>query len=118
VIPDEHDFQWIVERITNHYRATAIYLFGSQAKGTSDHRSDIDLLIVGPARLPPERRGKEVAAALGTFPARFDLLFYTEEELAEACADPRSFISTVMARARPLYCRGRKETNIPRVVPE
>jgi predicted nucleotidyltransferase len=103
MIPDEHDLRWITERVTSHYRATAIYLFGSHAKGTGRHDSDIDLLIIGPSRLPPERRGKEVAAALAAFPAGFDLLFHTEEELAEACADPYSFLASVLPKARTLY---------------
>ena len=101
--PDEHDLRWITDRVTSHYRATAIYLFGSHAKGTGHHGSDIDLLIIGPSRLPPERRGKEVAAALAAFPADFDLLFHTEEELAEACTDPYSFIGSILPRARALY---------------
>jgi uncharacterized protein len=103
MIPDEHDLRWITERVTSHYRATAIYLFGSHAKGTGSRDSDIDLLIIGPSRLPPERRGKEVAAALAAFPAGFDLLFHTEEELAEACVDPCSFLASILPRARALY---------------
>jgi len=103
MIPDELDLRWIIERVTSHYHATAIYLFGSHAKGTGHHGSDIDLLIIGPSRLPPERRGKEVAAALAAFPAGFDLLFHTEEELAEACADPYSFLASILPGARALY---------------
>jgi hypothetical protein len=105
MIPDERDLRWFTERVTSHYRATAIFLFGSHAKGTGRHESDIDLLIVGPSRLPPEHRGKHVAAALTAFPARFDLLFHTEEELAEACADPYSFIASILPQARALYRR-------------
>ena len=51
MIPDEHDLRWITERVTSHYRVTAIYLFGSHAKGTGGRDSDIDLLIIGPSRL-------------------------------------------------------------------
>jgi len=103
MIPDEQDLRWITQRVTSHYHATAVYLFGSHAKGTGGHDSDIDLLIIGPSRLPPERRGRQVAAALAAFPARFDLLFHTEEELAEACADPYSCIASVLPRVRVLY---------------
>jgi uncharacterized protein len=103
MIPDEHDLRWITERVTSHYRATAIYLFGSHAKGTGSRDSDIDLLIIGPSRLPPERRGKGVPAPLAAFPVGFDLLFHTEEELAEACVDPCSFLASILPRARALY---------------
>lgn len=103
--PDERDLSWIVQRVRSRCDARAIYLFGSQAKERSHARSDIDLLIVGPSRLPRARRGREVAAALAVFPRRFDLLFYTPRELAEEYADPYSFIASVMASARPLYLR-------------
>lgn len=105
MIPNERDLMWIVGRVRSGFDATAVYLFGSHAKGTPRPGSDIDLLIVGPSRLPRVRRGREVAAALAAFPTRFDLLFYTEEELSEERTDPRSFISTVMANARVLYER-------------
>jgi predicted nucleotidyltransferase len=110
MIPDERDFAWIVARVRSCFDATAVYLFGSHAKASPRPGSDIDLLIVGPSRLPRSRRGREVAAALAAFPTRFDLLFYTEEELAEERSDPRSFVSTVMASARTLYER---ETQAP-----
>lgn len=103
--PTERDLEWIATRVRSCFDATTIYLFGSQAKGTAHSSSDIDLLIVGPSRLPQLRRGREVAAALAAFPAKFDLLFYTEPELAEARRDRLSFISTILANARTLYER-------------
>ena len=104
--PDWRDLSWIVGRVRGRCDASAIYLFGSHAKRGPHPHSDIDLLIVAPSRLPRMRRGRDVAAALAVFPRRFDLLFYTEQELAEECADPYSFISSVMSSARPLYVRG------------
>jgi predicted nucleotidyltransferase len=105
VIPAQSDLDWIVKRVTTFFDATTIYLFGSHAKGMAAPGSDIDLLIVGPSRLPRSRRGREVAAALAAFPAHFDLLFYTEAELAEARSDPLSFMATILAKARILYQR-------------
>jgi predicted nucleotidyltransferase len=110
VIATEQDFQWIVDRVRARFDATTIYLFGSHAKGMPKPESDIDLLIVGPSRLPQSRRGREVAAALAAFPANFDLLFYTDSELAEACTDPLSFISTILLNAKILYQRPRAGT--------
>ncbi|HSZ69479.1 MAG TPA: nucleotidyltransferase domain-containing protein [Solirubrobacteraceae bacterium] len=107
MIPDERDLAWIVRRVRNLYDASAIYLFGSCATQTAHAKSDIDLLIVGPSGVPRERRGREVAAALAAFPRRFDLLFYTECELAEELADPYSFMTRVMLAAQPLYRTGR-----------
>lgn len=99
----DEDLTLIVGRVRASFDATAIYLFGSQAKGSAKSGSDIDLLVVGPSRLPQGRRGREVVVALATFPSHFDVLFYTEAELDEACADPHSFMSSVMVSARLLY---------------
>ncbi len=107
---DERDVAWIVERVRSRCDVTAIWLFGSHARHRSHGASDIDLLIVGPSRLPRPRRGREVAAALAVFPRPFDLLFYTEQELAEECADPYSFMSSVMAGAQALYRRSASHT--------
>lgn len=101
--PDDRDLAWIVESIRSRFATTAIYLFGSHAKHTSHADSDIDLLIVGETRLPRFSRGREVTAALKAFPARFDLLFFTEAELAEEMVDPLSFTSRVMTTAQRLY---------------
>jgi uncharacterized protein len=102
----ERDLAWIVNRVRGCCEPTAIYLFGSHARGTAHAGSDIDLLIVGPSRIPRWHRGREILATLTSFPSRFDLLFYTEEELAEECADPLSFMSSVMASARAVFGSG------------
>ncbi len=101
--PDEADFAWIVQRICSCSRPQAVYLFGSWALGQGHARSDIDLLIVEPSRMAQRWRGRQVANALAPYPRSFDLLFYTPEELEEQRADPASFASTIMTRARRLY---------------
>ena len=101
--PDERDLAWMVERIRGCSEPQAIYLFGSWARGSAHERSDVDLLMVEPSRLPQRWRGREVATALASYPRRFDLLFYTPAELEEQRRDPCSFISTVLLYARMLY---------------
>lgn len=114
---DERDVAWIVDSVRSRCDVTAIWLFGSHARDRAHHASDIDLLIVAPSRLPRPRRGREVAATLAVFARPFDLLFYTEQELAEECADPYSFMSSVMAGAQALYRRGAPDT-VPARPPE
>ncbi len=104
--PDGRDLAWIVQRVRGACDVSAIYLFGSHSRDGAHRGSDIDLLIVAPSRLPRARRGHHVAAALSSFPSQFDLLFYTEQELAEECGDPYSFMSSVVASARVLYRSG------------
>jgi predicted nucleotidyltransferase len=108
VIATDHDLAWITQRILGRYDAAAVYLFGSYARGTAHIGSDIDLIVVGPSRLPPPQRGKTIAADLAAFPLRFDLLFYTEDELADECRDPASFASVSLRNAKLLYERPAK----------
>jgi predicted nucleotidyltransferase len=105
MIATESDFQWIVERIVALHDSDKIFLFGSYALGTARDESDIDLLIVAPSRLPRLHRGKAVVAALSKFPCRFDLLFFTPQELEEQLRDPYSFEARNLAYARLLYSR-------------
>ena len=105
MIATDTDFNWIVERIVALQEPDKIYLFGSYALGKTHDKSDIDLLIVAPSRLPRPHRGKDVIAALSVFPSRFDLLFYTPQELEEQLQDPHSFEARNLAYARLLYSR-------------
>ena len=106
MIATDQDLRWLVQRVRAMFDASAIYLFGSHAKGSAGPCSDIDLLIVGPSRLPQHRRGREVVAALAAFGGHVDVLFYTPDELAEERTDPCSFVSSVLSSARLLYERG------------
>jgi predicted nucleotidyltransferase len=103
MIADQEEIDRIVDRIVHCSQASAIYLFGSNAKGTASHNSDIDLLLVGPCRLPPPLRTKNLVAELRLFAAEFDLIFLTPEEFDEARRDPHSFVSLVMRTARQVY---------------
>jgi predicted nucleotidyltransferase len=108
VIAAERDLEWIARRVVACHDVDAVYLFGSYAKGEQTEDSDIDLLAVGPSRLPRHHRGKEAVAELASFPTRIDLHYYTAEELAEERADTTSFAATIMESARQLYCRDRQ----------
>jgi predicted nucleotidyltransferase len=99
----ERDLEWIVARILARTQPEEIYVFGSHAKGTAAAASDIDLLVVGPSRLPRAHRGKEIVAALAAFPRRFDILCYTAQELEEERLNQCSFAATIMLTARRLY---------------
>jgi uncharacterized protein len=108
VIADERDLALIAGRVAACHDVDVVYVFGSYAKGTQTEYSDIDLLVVGPSRLPRNHRGREAAAALASFPMRTDVLYYTPAELAEECADMTSFATTIMRTARALYRRGER----------
>lgn len=103
MIANEMDIRRIVERAIALCNPDCVYLFGSYAKGTVHAGSDIDLLIVAPSALPRQHRGKQLKAALTTFPFRFDLLFFTPLELEDEMNDPFSFVSSIIASGRLMY---------------
>ncbi len=87
------------------YDPPAIFLFGSAAKGTGSETSDMDLLVRMPSEVPRAQRGgafRDVFA--GSYP-RFDLVVFTDDEVRHHLANPRSFLSSVMVAARPLYLK-------------
>ncbi len=101
----DRDIDWITEQILAREQPEAIYVFGSQAKGTAGEGSDIDLLVVGPSRLSRAHRGKYLRSALAASSYRFDILCYTAEELAEECSTPGSFAATIMRSATRIHPR-------------
>lgn len=103
MIATEVDIRQIGERVVALSNPEHIYLFGSYAKGTAHEGSDIDLLIVAPSALPRPHRGKLVKAALRTFPYRFDLLFFTPQELEEEMRDQYSFTSSIVVSGWLIY---------------
>ena len=40
----------VVERLVSKFHPERIILFGSQARGTADKRSDVDILVIGPVK--------------------------------------------------------------------
>ena len=87
-------------RLVEQFHPTRIVLFGSQARGTADARSDVDLLVVLPA--VGRRRDLMVAmdrALRGLGIAR-DVLVLTSEEFDR----DRHIPGTV---ARPAWLEGR-----------
>jgi predicted nucleotidyltransferase len=70
----------VKHRLVDGFHPDKIILFGSQARGTADDRSDVDILVV--SRLQGERREimLEMDRALGELDYAFDVLISTPEE--------------------------------------
>jgi predicted nucleotidyltransferase len=105
MIASDQDLELLLATVLRHCDPERIYLFGSQGRRDARESSDIDLLIVESSGLPRRQRGKRVIAALRSFPATFDLLFYTPHEITEELLDPTSFIATVIGDGRLVYER-------------
>jgi len=70
----------VKRRLVDGFHPDRIILFGSQARGTADDRSDVDILVV--SRFQGERREMmlEMDRALGELDYAFDVLISTPEE--------------------------------------
>ena len=68
------------QRLVDQFAPTRIILFGSQARGTADDRSDVDLLVVCP--VASRKRDLMVAMdrALGGLGIARDVIVLTPEE--------------------------------------
>ena len=89
-----------VERLVRGFGPERIILFGSQARGTADERSDVDLLVI--CRIQQNRRKLMVEmdrALVGLGFAR-DIMVLTPEEFAR----DRNIPGTV---ARPAWKEGK-----------
>ncbi|MEW8508356.1 MAG: nucleotidyltransferase domain-containing protein [Candidatus Thiodiazotropha sp.] len=92
-----------VDIIVDLYDPDQIVLFGSSAKGKETTSSDIDMIVVKDTGIRRAHRGVEVYEALSRFPVKFDLLFYTHEELKDGLSRPYSFLESVWKTATCLY---------------
>jgi predicted nucleotidyltransferase len=89
--------------INEQYAPDQIILFGSCAKGTSTSQSDVDLLIIKDTELPRAYRGLEVVRFLERYPLKFDLLFYTHDEINSRASTAHSFMDSILKTGLTLY---------------
>lgn len=70
----------ISQRLVADFHPQRIILFGSQARGTADERSDVDILVITP--INGERRDLmvEMNRALDALNSAFDIVILTLEE--------------------------------------
>ena len=100
---DEKTLRLATERLVNQFQPQRVILFGSQARGTADARSDVDLLIICPV---PRQQGArralmaEMDRALRGVELATDIVVLTPEEFER----DRQIPGTV---ARPAWREGR-----------
>ena len=83
------------------FRPEKIILFGSYAYGRPHEDSDVDILVVMPARNELDQAVKICLAVDYQFP--LDLLVRTPENLAWRLAEGDSFLREIMDRGKVLY---------------
>ena len=69
-----------IERLVEEFRPERVILFGSQARGTADDRSDVDLLVI--CRDPGDRRAlmATMERCLRGLPIATEIVVLTPEE--------------------------------------
>lgn len=67
-------------RLVEKFNPEKIILFGSQARGTADSRSDIDLLVISPIKEKRRKLMVEMNRVLTELEYAFDIIILTREE--------------------------------------
>ncbi len=94
----------LVQRLTGAYHPTAIYLFGSRARGNQRPASDYDLLVVVPNDAPEElhdsRKGYDCLAGIA---AAVDVMVCTEDYFTSREHVRTSLPARVMREGKLVY---------------
>jgi predicted nucleotidyltransferase len=87
--------------IAEEFQPDKIVLFGSYAYGTPHADSDVDLLVVMPARDTHAQAVRILWRLAAPFP--LDLIIRTPKEMAWRLAEGESFLTTIMSQGKVLY---------------
>jgi predicted nucleotidyltransferase len=87
--------------IAEEFQPDKIILFGSYAYGTPHEDSDVDLLVVMPARDPHAQAVRILFRLAAPFPV--DLLVRTPKEMAWRLDEGESFTTTIVSQGKVLY---------------
>lgn len=94
-----------VAALTEEFGATEIWLFGSWVGNTADKHSDIDLLVIRPARKGSPRPSLEARLCLSRrgIHRPFDLIVLTPKRWQEAKKKPFGVYGEILERGAKLY---------------
>jgi HEPN domain-containing protein/predicted nucleotidyltransferase len=95
----------IVQRIVERVRPLRVVLFGSQARGDTHDRSDIDLMVEI-ASGPASDARLEIHQSLSGFKLDVDLHVYTPDRVAAEQDDPGRVMYAIAREGRVLYDDG------------
>jgi predicted nucleotidyltransferase len=92
-------------QVAERFQPDKIILFGSYAYGTPHADSDVDILVIMPARNPINRAARIRWEVPAPFP--MDLIVRTPEDLAWRIAEGESFHTEILTKGKVLYEKGR-----------
>ena len=93
------------ERLVDGFAPNRIILFGSQARGTADNRSDVDILVVCSFEGKRRHLMLEMDRALGGLDNAFDVLILTPEEFQRDSLIPGTVGRYAKKEGKVLYER-------------
>ena len=101
---DDAFLREIVRRLVNDYHPSAMYLFGSMARGDAGPDSDYDIMIVVPDTSTPEQQDCKMGyRALCGLGIAKDILVWTRGEFDKRLHLKASLPSTVLREGKLLY---------------
>ncbi len=93
----------IKERLVDGFHPEKILLFGSQARGTADKRSDVDILVVCPIKVKRRHLMLEMDRALRGLGLARDIMVLTPEEFDLDRHIPGTIARPAWKEGRVLY---------------
>ncbi len=101
--PTPEKMQAAVERLVAVAQPTKIILFGSQARGDADDRSDVDLLVIKPHVADRYEEMVRLQRSLRGLLLPVDLLVVSEQEFEERANRPGTIERAAQREGRVLY---------------
>jgi uncharacterized protein len=95
----------VVHRLVRGFEPDRIILFGSQARGTADDRSDVDILVVCPVASARRKLMVEMDRALWGLGIAKDIIVLTPEEYERDKRIPGTIARPASREGRVLYER-------------
>ena len=95
----------MVERIVSRFDPSQVLLFGSQARGSANEWSDVDLLVVMGDLNDNRQAAIEIRRSLGDLPVSKDIVVTSPDEIARRGHVVGSVLHAAIREGRVLYER-------------
>lgn len=101
------DIVRIVDVLVQAFEPEAIYMFGSQARGTPSPHSDVDLfVVVRDAGAFPHHLAQEAYRLIGHHLVPLDIVFMSQPDFAWRSGVSTSLPATIVREGKLLYAAG------------
>ena len=100
---DSAFLQDIVQRIVDHVHPQRIVLFGSYARGTAGHESDLDLLVIVPDTVPRRECSVCIYRLLAGIGVSKDIVVVHASDVQRFGNLPGSVLEPALSEGKVLY---------------